>query len=318
MYLNFHTNTQGTLHVESSGIVVGSVGSSGIAIHPVLTSGGTSSVVQPPVGGCPESAQGLCSFPCGKCSAARFAVDNYKLRVPGEWAVAIHVIDGLDAAEQPAQVGSLNDDDFDPEPKRNAGVIGAAVYRGYKQTFVAASSGQDGATGPTLTYAVPGGSAARHIMYDAPEAADATSSVTAAADSGRCAITIQAGAGSGVIGRPLMFQVAPAAEGCTVKANTDVPPADAPPGGGVGGSTGNGGDAGNGGIGASAGTGGSGNGTSAGAGAGAGRPGASSNIAFSDDSGCACAAAGRARGVTLVGLFAALAVAFGVRRRVRR
>ena len=89
-----------------------------------------------------------CSYPCGQCNAARFAVDEYSLSVPGTWAVAIHVIDGTGSSEAAAQVGSLNDDNFDPAPKQNAGVIGAAVYRGSKQSYVVASSAQDGASAP--------------------------------------------------------------------------------------------------------------------------------------------------------------------------
>jgi MYXO-CTERM domain-containing protein len=167
------------------------------------------------------------------CSAARFAVDEYSLVVPGDWAVAIHVIDGLAASDQAAEVGSLNDDNFDPAPKKNAGVIGAAVYRGSKQTYVVASSAQDGAAGAMLTYSVPGGSAARHIVYDAPEASDATSSVTSSVDGDRCTLSIQAGSGGGITGHPLMFQVGPASGGCTVKEDTDVPAASPPPGGGI-------------------------------------------------------------------------------------
>src|SRR6185295_10547454 len=34
MYLNFHVNTQGALHLDGSGMAVGTVGSSSIAIHP--------------------------------------------------------------------------------------------------------------------------------------------------------------------------------------------------------------------------------------------------------------------------------------------
>src|SRR5258708_4916833 len=84
-----------------------------------------------------------------------------------------------------------------------------------------------------LTYSVPGASAARHIVYDAPEAADATSSVSSSLDAGRCMISIRAGSGSGMTGHPLMFQVGAASEGCTAKASTDVPPAAPPLGEGI-------------------------------------------------------------------------------------
>ena len=229
MYVNFHANTGGTLAL-ASGVASGSVGGSALAIHPVLLSGGSPSLSKPPVGSCTLS----CSYPCGSCTAARFAVDQYSVKVPGPWAVAIHVFDGLGAGEAEATVGSLNDDNFDPPPKQNAGVIGAAVYRSSRQSFVVASSAQAGAAPATMSYGVLGASPARHIVYDAPEAGDGTSVVTATAASGRCAISITAGSGGGFAGHPLMFQVGAASDGCTVAEDTNVAPGVPPlDGGGV-------------------------------------------------------------------------------------
>jgi hypothetical protein len=230
MYINFHANTGGTLKLDgTTWVATGTVGGSTLTIHPVLLSGGMPQIVKVPAGGCTLS----CNYPCGSCNAARFAVDEYSLTVPGTWAVAIHVIDGLGGGDAAAQVGSLNDDNFDPAPKQNAGVIGAAVFRGSKQSYVVASSAQDGAAGASFSYGVPGASPGRHIVYDAPEASDGTSSVTAAAAGGRCVLTIAAGSGGGIAGHPLMFGVAPAGDGCTVAAGTDVAPGTPPPGGGV-------------------------------------------------------------------------------------
>jgi hypothetical protein len=279
MYVNFHANTGGTLHLDATGAAVGTVGASSIAIHPVFTSGAKASIVKPPVGGCPESDKGLCNYPCGSCAAARFPVDEYSLTVPGDWAVAIHVIDGLAAADMPAKVGSLNDDNFDPAPKKNAGVIGATVYRQSKQTYVVASSAKDGAAGAMLTYSVPGASAARHIVFDAPEAMDATSSVTASPDADRCVISVRAGSGAGMAGHPLMFQVGPASGGCSVKADTAVPAATPPTGGGIVTS----GTSGSASIGGSGNAGGSGN--LAGSGSGSRNAGGSGNLGGSGNAG---------------------------------
>ena len=55
--------------------------------------------------------------------------------------------------------------------------------------------------------------------------------VKAAAQSGRCVLTITAGAG--LAGRPLMFSVSSAADGCKVAEDLAVPDASVPPGGGV-------------------------------------------------------------------------------------
>ncbi len=223
MYLNFHTNTGGTLAL-SGGAAVGTVGGSKVAIHPVRLSGGTPSILKPNV---VDNYQ----FPCGSCTNARFAVDDYALKVPGPWAVAVHVLDGVGATEAPAQVGSLNDDDYDPAPKQNGGVIGAAVYRASRQSFVVASSGVDGQVGATMTYRVPGGSASRHVVFDAPEDGSGKSLVSAAADSGHCLVSITAGAG--FAGRPLLFSVGTAQAGCLVTEDADVPPGGPPPGSGV-------------------------------------------------------------------------------------
>jgi hypothetical protein len=143
----------------------------------------------------------------------------------------VHVIDGLASGEAPAEVGSLNDENFDPAPQLNAAVLGAAIYRGSKQSYVVASSAPRGQSGATMTYGVPGGSAARHIVFDAPEQADGKSVATAAVQDSRCVITITAGAG--FEGHPLMFSVSSAAEGCQVSEDTNVPPGVEPPGGGV-------------------------------------------------------------------------------------
>jgi hypothetical protein len=230
VYFSLHTNTGGGKLMLNNGVAVGRVGdTSQVAIHPVLLSSGTPAITQPSTKDCTLS----CSYPCAKCDTARFAVDKYAVTLNGPWAVAIHVIDGFAAAATPAQVGSLNDDNFDPAPKQNGGVIGAAIYRESKQSYVVASSAMDGASPAMMKYGVPGNSPARHIVFDAPEASDGTSSVTAAAQNGRCVLTIAAGSGGGFKGHPLMFSVSDAAGGCVASDNTDVAPGSAPPGGGT-------------------------------------------------------------------------------------
>lgn len=231
MYVRFHTNTAGALQLAGT-TATGAVGGSSVAIHQVLASGGTASVTQTPVGDC-------FSVPFGGCTAARFPVDEYDLDVPGPYAVAIHVIDGLGATEAAATVGSLNDDTYDPAPKQNAGVVGAAVYRSSKQSYVVASSAQDGASPATMTYGVPATAPSRHVVFDAPESADGQSVVTATAQGDRCVISITAG--TGFTGHPLMFEVASSTDACTVTESTDVAPGEPPPGGGVGGAANNGG-----------------------------------------------------------------------------
>lgn len=260
MTVSFHTNTGAGGLALAGKVASGTVGGSKVSIHAVSLSGGTPAISQPTVGECKLS----CSYPCAQCDASRIPVDVYRVKVPGPWAVAIHVIDALAAGESDAVVGSLNDDTYDPAPKLNAGVIGAAVYRGTKQSYVVASSAVDGVTSANMTYGVPGAGPSRHAVFDAPEDGSGESAVTATAQGGRCVVSITAG--KGFAGRPLLFTLGSAAEGCTPKASTDVAPSEPTPGG-TGGSAGTGGSgtgAGGSGTGAGTGTGGTGAGTGTG------------------------------------------------------
>jgi len=228
MYLGFHVNSGGAGKLKLTGVTASAkIGASEVAIHAVRLSGGTPAITQPEVGSCSLS----CSYPCGQCDAARFPVDKYTVKVPGPSALAIHVIDGLAAGDPPAIVGSLNDDQYDPAPKQNVGVLGAAVFRAGKQSYVVASSAADGASPTTMSYGVPGESASRHVVFDAPEAASGQSTVKAAAQGGRCVISISAG--PGFAGHPLLFGVASAADGCTPSEDTNVASGEPPKGGGA-------------------------------------------------------------------------------------
>jgi hypothetical protein len=166
----------------------------------------------------------------GTCTNIRMSADNYTVKVPGPWAVAIHAIDGLGSDEMPAVVASLNDPVYDPD-KMNDGIIGAAVFRSTKQSYVVASAAQDGKAPDMMTYQVPGASSGRHIVFDAPEAPDGQAQVTATVSGDHCAVAIAPGAG--FAGRPLMFQVTSVADGCKATEDTNVGAGTPPPGGGV-------------------------------------------------------------------------------------
>jgi hypothetical protein len=215
--LNFHVN--GTLN---NGMAT--IGGSQLALHTVR--GPQPTLLKPGTTDCNLS----CSYPCAQCNQARIPVDEVHMEVPGPWAVAINVFDGLGAGEMPANVGAIDDATYDPN-KENAAVIGAAVYRSSKQSYVIASSAMQGMAGDTMTYTVPGDSAARHIVFDAPEGSDGNSLVTVAPENGRCKITITAG--MGFTGHPLMFQVGKAADGCMATDGTNAPSASPPPGKGI-------------------------------------------------------------------------------------
>jgi MYXO-CTERM domain-containing protein len=226
--VTLHTNTGGGGLTSTNGNYAGTIGSSQVVIHPVVLSGATPAVTQPPVGDCTLD----CEYPCAMCDTGRFAADAYRVAVPGPFAVTIHVVDGLAATDSPATVASITDSSIDPSGK-NTGVIGASVFRSSKQSYVVASSAKDGASPTTMTYEVPGGSAGRHIVFDAPEASDGTSAVTATANGTACDVSITAGSGGGFTGHPLMFQIAAASGSCTPSDSTTVSPGSPPPGGGI-------------------------------------------------------------------------------------
>ena len=234
MYVTLHTNTGGGGLALSNGVYQGKIGSSQVVIHPVSIEGATPVISQPPVADCTLD----CEYPCAMCDVGRFPSDAYRVTIPGPFAVGIHVIDGLASTDQPATIDSINDATIDPN-SQNTGVIGASVFRSSMQSYVVASSAKDGVSPTTMTYGVPGGSAGRHIVFDAPEASDGTSAVTATAQSGRCVVSITAGSGGGFTGQPLMFSVTNATSGCTVADSTTVTPGAPPTGGGIdGGETG--------------------------------------------------------------------------------
>ncbi|MEO6025746.1 MAG: hypothetical protein ABIR79_02625 [Candidatus Binatia bacterium] len=54
------------------------------------------------------------------------------------------------------------------------------------------------------------------------EASDGTAAITATPTAGHCVVTIVPGKGGGATGRPVIFDVASAHDGCTIKPATDV------------------------------------------------------------------------------------------------
>ncbi len=282
MFVTLHTNTGGGGLQSANGVYTGTVGASKVVIHPVVLSGGTPSVSTPAIfnGQCSIA----CSYPCGQCTDTRFKVDSYTVNVPGTWAVAVHVIDGLASSDSAPTVLSMTDPLVDPTSE-NAAVVGASVLRSGKQSYVVASSAIDGVSPQTMTYGVPGATASRHVVYDAPEASDGTSVVSASSSSGRCVLSITAGGGAGFTGHPLMFDVASASDGCTATDLTSVVPPDVDGGAPIGDG---------------------------------GSPSGDGGTNGGGSSGCGCTIAGegdRAAGIGALAFGAALAFFFGRRRR---
>lgn len=152
-------------------------------------------------------------------TAARFDAGEYAVTLPGPTALAVHVLDALGASEAQAEALSLAD----------PAVVGARVTRGGVRSFILASSAKDGAPGTTLAYSAAGDKAARHVVFDAPEDKAGASNVTTRVVGAECAIVITAGTGaSAFAGRPLVFNLSAAKDGCTAAVDASPPPSPPP------------------------------------------------------------------------------------------
>ena len=215
-YLRFRS--PGTLSL-SGNVAQATMGTSRLAIHGVALSGGAPQVQPITVGDCWDSNA------YGQCQKGRFAATEYTVTLPGPKAFAVHVLDALGASESPAEALSMNDAAIDGA-SQNSGVLGASIKRGTSRSFVVASSAEaQSANSSTMTYGVPGDTAARHVVFDAPEDANGASTVTATATNGRCVFAITAGGAAPIAGRPLVFTVSSAADGCHVDSATTAPTA---------------------------------------------------------------------------------------------
>jgi hypothetical protein len=172
----------------------------------------------------------------GACTAARFPVNEYALTLAGSEVLALHVLDGLAAAEAPADVAPLS--------RAGAGatiadarVVGTRVARGDHVTFVVAAAASGPAAAPVLAYDVSGAVTARHVVFDAPEDEQGRASVTATAlPDGQCHLVLEDAGPRLFAGRPVVFVVSSAAAGCVATEDVDAPsdgrraPGVAPPG----------------------------------------------------------------------------------------
>jgi hypothetical protein len=183
----------------------GTIGSSTVVIHTVTSSGGSPGVAKVAVDDCWTSSN------YGDCKGARIAVDEYALTQPGPQAFALHVIDALGTGEAPATAKALDD----------TGVLGTVIDRGAQRSVVLSSRSAVSGVPSTLTYTAPGDKAARHVVFDAPEDSAGRANVTAAASGATCVIS--AAPGAGITGRPLVFSVAAAADGCTIQEDAPAP-----------------------------------------------------------------------------------------------
>lgn len=192
----------------------GTLGASKLVIHSVARSGGTPEIRKIPTRECTGSRYGI-------CDGARYPVSEYRVKIPGPTALAVHVFDGLGSADAPATTTDITKVDA-----KNTGVVGVELVRG-SRTIMVASSAKDGVAGAELSYLATGDAEARHIVFDAPDT-DGKSTVVATPEGTKCAVKITAG--GAVVGRPLVFRLAAASAGCAVTEEKGIELAKPPPG----------------------------------------------------------------------------------------
>ena len=205
VYLRFRTPAALTLAAAGGHPVArGQVGASALAIHAVVVEPRAA----PTIVAVPKSRE--CADDVGgACTAARFPVHEYALKVTGDEVLAIHVLDGLGRAEAPAEVAAL----------REPGAVGVSIRRAGKQTYVVAAARPQAQPPSRLSYAAAGAGPARHVVFDAPgsdSGAGETAVTALAGPDGRCQVTLSSSGGKSIAGRPAIFVLGPAAGGCVV------------------------------------------------------------------------------------------------------
>jgi hypothetical protein len=170
------------------------VGASALSIQKVYASSGVGSVRDMPTG------DDCSSGPRGSCDLSRIASgQEYRIDVAGPQAVAIHVVDGHAAGEAAPTSTALS----------GTGYRGAVITRAGKSIAVVATDKADGVVPSSLTYSVPAGSGATHVVVDAPAGSDGRSDVTGVADGANCKMTVtpHTGSSGGFDGRGLVVRV---------------------------------------------------------------------------------------------------------------
>jgi hypothetical protein len=219
MYLRFRTPVPLSLSLNSGSngtVARGASGASSVAIHAVTLRPGASPTVvaRPKTGECADRA-------FGACTAARFPVGEYAVKLTGAQVLAVHVVDGLAKTEAPAAVtplGGVGSSDA---------VIGVVVRRGGKTTYVVGDSATSARPAGALSYRTDGKAdgkgTARHVVFDAPEDKQGRAAVGAEpTGDGNCLVTLSASGPRMLKGRPVIFVTAPAASGCSITEDADV------------------------------------------------------------------------------------------------
>jgi len=203
--LHLRVRTPATLSLGGD-TATATVGSSALSIQKVFASSGVGSVRDMPTG------SDCSSSPRGQCDISRLSSgQEYRLDVAGPEAVAIHVVDGH-AAGASAPTSTL---------LTGTGYRGALVTRASGSIAVVATDKADGSIASSLTYGVPAGSGAVHVVVDAPAGTTGRSDVTGVLDGTNCKMTVtpHAGTSGGFDGHGLVIRVS---SSCAVTDDTAV------------------------------------------------------------------------------------------------
>jgi len=190
LHLRFRTRAGLALAADGAR---GTAGGSALAIVPVWKSSGTPEVKRTEKGDCfgRDATR-------GNCMAARFPVHDYVLKVNGEDASAIHVLDMSAAGEKLAP----------PRLTTAADHRIVSFERGKRRGVVVVATHGDK---PKLEYrATPG----HHVVLDAPGSRTGRANVTATIDGAQCVVTVTPAASGGFEARPLAIALS---ETCAVK-----------------------------------------------------------------------------------------------------
>jgi hypothetical protein len=205
LHLRVRTPASLTLAGDSA---TGSVGASSLTIQKLWTSGGAANVrAMPQASECPSSSHG--------CDVSKLpAGSEYRVDITGPAASAIHVVSA--AAGPPTPNVLLS----------GAGYRGALIGAQGQRVAVIGADAVAATPAISLTYRVPAGDGAVHVVLDAPVNAEGQSDVTASRDGADCLVQVKAhsGGGAGMSGRPLVVR---ATGDCALTDDGDQKPIDA-------------------------------------------------------------------------------------------
>ena len=200
----------------------GTIGASSVSIQKLWATNGSANVRDMPLTPeCDSNNRGTCDIsrlPSGQ---------EYRLDVSGPNAGAIHVVDAQAAGAAPPANRLLS----------GAGYRGVLLGQPGTHVAVVLNDGVDGTPQATLSYRLPSGTGATHVVVDAPVDANGVSDVASHLDGTDCVVTVtpHAGTAPGFDGHGLIVRLTST---CSDSEDSAVAPVDPGTIGGAGGASG--------------------------------------------------------------------------------